>query len=107
MGNNTFCNWLTFQFLTVVKHNHYFIVFASKETLQAVLSTNGRISYATFIINDGEGTRALKFNNLLYFGAGDQRRTFTQATSSNLRTIREELKSIRIDGLIPCLFCNH
>ena len=65
-----------------------------------MLSTDGRISYATFILNDGEGLRALSIENLLSFNAGDQRRTYTfnRTTSSSLSTINGELGSFRIDG---------
>ena len=54
----------------------------------------------TFIVNDGEGLKALEADNLLSIDAGDQERLYLLPcpTSSSLMALRDSLTSFRIDG---------
>ena len=66
---------------------------------QVILSTDGVTSFASFILNDGEGLRALESENIYSFNAGDQVRSFIyQPTMTSLRTLYEGPHSFRIDG---------
>ena len=64
------------------------------------MSTDGRASFVSIIVNDGEGLRALEADNLLSIDAGDQERLYLlpRPTLPSLMTLRDSLTSFRIDG---------
>ncbi len=65
------------------------------------MSTDGRASFSSFILNHVEGFRALQADDLLFFSAGGQDRShlIRRPASSNLMTLRDTLNSFRIDGM--------
>ena len=62
------------------------------------MSTDGRASFVSFIFNDGEGIKASRTGDLLFFSAGDQDRSYRLSESSELINLRNTLNSFRIDG---------
>ena len=68
--------------------------------MQAIVSTNGIVSFATYLFNDGHGIHILKQTDLLLFSPGDGIRNITLAKSKSddLEILRKALNSFRIDG---------
>ena len=62
----------------------------------------------TFIVNDGEGLKALEAGNLVSIDAGDQERSYLlpHPTSPSLRALHDSLTSFRIDGWLKMLHAN-